>query len=174
MSYLARLRSLEATNRGTPAPDKADKSPSVSSVGASGTRFSGRDRASVDCEEQPQGLLAYPCPEGFAPERWEPLRQGAGRFANEWADKALWLGWTYEELFAIAEPFARVDLQGAAWFIGNASVTAVTADTPACRGTSPLSRANIPARARSRRKQIRRAQLRPWRRRHYIELGLRA
>ena len=29
---------------------------------------------------------------------------------------------------ALAEPFARVDIQGAAWFIGGSNVAAVTAD----------------------------------------------
>ena len=28
------------------------------------------------------------------------------------------LGWTFAELFAVAEPFANVSLQGAAWFVG--------------------------------------------------------
>ena len=38
------------------------------------------------------------------------------------------LGWTFDELFALREPFANVSLQGAAWFVGDATVTAVTAD----------------------------------------------
>ena len=38
------------------------------------------------------------------------------------------LGWTFDELFALAEPFANVSLQGAAWFVGDSTVTAVTAD----------------------------------------------
>jgi hypothetical protein len=28
------------------------------------------------------------------------------------------LGWTFDELFALVEPFANVSLQGAAWFVG--------------------------------------------------------
>ena len=35
---------------------------------------------------------------------------------------------TFEELFALAEPFANVSLQGAEWFIGGSTITAVTAD----------------------------------------------
>jgi hypothetical protein len=46
------------------------------------------------------------------------------------------LGWTSDELFAIVEPFARIDLQGAAWFIGDTNVTAVTADAITLRTTS--------------------------------------
>ena len=38
------------------------------------------------------------------------------------------LGWSFDELFALAEPFANVSLQGAAWFVGDSTVTAVTAD----------------------------------------------
>jgi hypothetical protein len=38
------------------------------------------------------------------------------------------LGWTFDELFCLVEPFANISLQGAAWFVGDAAVTAVTAD----------------------------------------------
>ena len=39
------------------------------------------------------------------------------------------LGWTFGELFDLVEPFANVSLQGAAWFMGESTVTAVIADT---------------------------------------------
>lgn len=80
--------------------------------------------------------LPSACPENFSPQRWETLHQGAVRFMAEWADKALALGWSEKELLAIAEPFARVDLQGAAWFIADATVTAVTADAITLRTVS--------------------------------------
>ncbi len=38
------------------------------------------------------------------------------------------LGWTFGELFDFVEPFANVSLQGAVWFVGDSTVTAVTAD----------------------------------------------
>jgi hypothetical protein len=38
------------------------------------------------------------------------------------------LGWSFEELFALREPFVNGSLQGAAWFIGDSTVTAVTTD----------------------------------------------
>jgi hypothetical protein len=38
------------------------------------------------------------------------------------------LGWTFDKLFALVEPFANMSLQGAAWFVGDSTVTAVTAD----------------------------------------------
>ena len=72
-------------------------------------------------------MRSRPCPEDFSSARFEGLRQGALRFAAEWGAEALRLGWRLDELFKIAEPFANVSLQGAAWFIGDATVTAVTA-----------------------------------------------
>jgi hypothetical protein len=98
------------------------------------------DRRSVAAPEslrkRVQELNSYPCPEGFSPERWERLREGAARFAEEWAEKALSLGWSEGELFASSEPFANVSRQGAAWFVGDSTVTAVTADAITLRRTS--------------------------------------
>ena len=37
------------------------------------------------------------------------------------------LGWTFDELFALCGPFANTSLQGGAWFVGDATVTAITA-----------------------------------------------
>jgi hypothetical protein len=37
------------------------------------------------------------------------------------------LGWTFDELFALCEPFANASLQGGAWFVGDATVTAISA-----------------------------------------------
>jgi hypothetical protein len=50
--------------------------------------------------------------------------------------KAMSLGWDYEDLFALVEPFANVSLQGAAWFVGDKTVTAVTADAITLRTTA--------------------------------------
>jgi len=82
------------------------------------------------------GLRSHPCPEGFSHERWERLREGASRFAEEWADKALSLGWTHDELFVIAEPFANVSLQGVAWFVGDATIISVTTESVTLRRAS--------------------------------------
>jgi hypothetical protein len=73
-------------------------------------------------------LTSKPCPDGFAPQRWAVLCRGVECFAQQWAEKAISLGWTFEELFAFREPFANVSRQGAGWFIGDSTVTAVTAD----------------------------------------------
>jgi len=68
------------------------------------------------------------CPRDFLQEHWFAVRAGVARFADEWADKAMALGWTLDDLFALAEPFANVSLQGAAWFVGGSTVTAITVD----------------------------------------------
>jgi hypothetical protein len=71
-------------------------------------------------------LRSVSCPSDFSSERFERLRAGALRFAAERATETLAVGWTHNDLFRFAEPFARVDIQGAAWFIGDASVTAIS------------------------------------------------
>jgi hypothetical protein len=81
-------------------------------------------------------LISRPCPDGFARQRWVALCNGAERFARQWAEKALSLGWTFEELFALRDPLANVSLQGAAWFIGDSTVTAVTVDAITLRTAS--------------------------------------
>lgn len=69
-------------------------------------------------------------------ERWERSREGALNFAGQWSSEADRLGWSFDELFAVAEPFARVDLQGAAWFIDDAIVIDVTAAAITLRRSS--------------------------------------
>jgi hypothetical protein len=81
-----------------------------------------------DAHGRLEELAALPCPDDVSPARWEGIRAGALRFAREWAGQAIALGWTFDEIFASAEPFANGSLQGAAWFIGDSTVTAVTAD----------------------------------------------
>jgi hypothetical protein len=72
-------------------------------------------------------LLSGPSPDGISVERWDRACNGAAQFARNWAAQAMRLGWSLDELFRLAEPFARVDLQGAAWFIGDSTVVAVSA-----------------------------------------------
>ena len=81
-------------------------------------------------------LISRPCPDGFAPQRWAALCEGVERLAQQWAEKAISLGWTFEELFARRDPFANVSLQGAAWCVGDKTVTAVTADAITLRSAS--------------------------------------
>jgi|HubBroStandDraft_1064217.scaffolds.fasta_scaffold212801_2 hypothetical protein len=81
-------------------------------------------------------LLSRPCPDAVRMEWWTRGCRGAERFAQQWADQAMRLGWTFDELFAFAGPFADVSRQGAAWFVGDSSVTAVTADAITLRRTS--------------------------------------
>ena len=81
-------------------------------------------------------LRSLTCPKDYSPERWERNRCGALRFASESAAEAVRLGWSLDDLFATAEPFARVDLQGAAWFIGEATVTGLSAASITLRTAS--------------------------------------
>jgi hypothetical protein len=52
----------------------------------------------------------------------------ADRRVRDWTVTTVSLGWTFEELFNLREPFANVTIQGATWFVGSSTVTAVTAD----------------------------------------------
>lgn len=85
------------------------------------------DSKPADLTQHIEALRSQPCQGDLPPERFERLHKGAVRFAVEWGTEARRLGWGCDELFALAEPFARVDLQGAAWFVGDATVTGVTA-----------------------------------------------
>jgi hypothetical protein len=74
-------------------------------------------------------VLSRPCPDDTSIERWACACRGVQEFERGWAANARSLGWTFDELFALAEPFANVSLQGATWFVGDSTVTAVTGDT---------------------------------------------
>jgi len=73
-------------------------------------------------------LLSRPRPVAESDERWARACRGTEQFVRGWAAKAMSLGWSLDELFALVEPFANVSLQGAAWFVGDSTITAVTAD----------------------------------------------
>jgi hypothetical protein len=73
-------------------------------------------------------LLSQPCPDAESAERWACASRGLEQFARAWAAKAIGVGWTFDELFALCEPFANTSLQGGAWFVSDATVTAITAD----------------------------------------------
>jgi hypothetical protein len=82
----------------------------------------------TEWREAIEQLLSRPCPLAESDERWARACRGAEQFAQGWAAKAVSLGWSLDELFVFAEPFANVSLQGAAWFVGDSTITAVTAD----------------------------------------------
>lgn len=123
------------TNPGA-APDwRLEKSGTTGTLGTSGTSGTDREHGTVLAAYLDR-LRSRPCSEDFSSERFERLRQGALRFAAEWGAEALRLGWSLDELFKIGEPFANVSLQGAAWFIGEAIVTGVSAAAIALRTAS--------------------------------------
>ena len=83
--------------------------------------------ASADWRERHRELSSSPCPDGLSPDRWTVILGGVESFSRDWAVEAMSLGWSLEDLFALREPFANVSLQGAAWLVGDSTVTAVTA-----------------------------------------------
>ena len=54
----------------------------------------------------------------------------------EWATEALGCGWTRDELFALSEAFAKLSRQGAAWLVGDATVTEITANAITIRSAT--------------------------------------
>ena len=126
--YLARLKALIAENIPTRQTDRTDKSPSVSSVSDPGRHFS-RDEADFGGPERIEIQLSRPCPDDVSPERWERARAGALRFAQQWGDQAMRLGWTAVELYRVPPLWSRIDLTGAALLIGDRKVIAVTEDS---------------------------------------------
>jgi hypothetical protein len=81
-------------------------------------------------------IRSVTCPADEPPARFERARQGALRFAAERAAEAMRLGWTHDELFALTEPFANLSRQGAAWFIRDSTVVAVSAAAITIRSAS--------------------------------------
>jgi hypothetical protein len=68
-------------------------------------------------------------PEDCWMHRWAEAQRGlAGFVHNGWSDRCVLLGWTPEELFRLPVPWARVDLCGCAWLIGDKKVLMATAD----------------------------------------------
>jgi hypothetical protein len=62
-------------------------------------------------------------------EKRKIARRGRDRFVAEgWAAKALALGWSERELFALPERWSRCDRCGAAWLAGERRVIEATAD----------------------------------------------
>ncbi len=75
-------------------------------------------------------LAGMPPPDSFDAVRWRDCVHCALDFAENWAAKALALGWTPIELFGLhpAAPDARLDARGVAFALGvEDRVTAITA-----------------------------------------------
>jgi hypothetical protein len=122
-TYLERLKAkIQQKPIGGELP-KLSKAPSDSFRSSSSRRISRTDDAG-----RLEELAALPCPNDLQPGRWAVIRDGARRFAREWASPALALGWSHEELFELHEPFANCSRQGAAWFVGDATSVGVTPD----------------------------------------------
>jgi hypothetical protein len=66
-------------------------------------------------------LLCGAPPRGFEPHRWARVVEGASIFAEQWADQALRLGWSAEDVFGLDDiaPATRYDRKGLAWFLAD-------------------------------------------------------
>jgi hypothetical protein len=88
-------------------------------------------------EDWLEALLARPRPDTEPMARWLAQCAGVRRFVEDgWRQKAVALGWTHDELFDLRDPFCNLSLQGAAWFVRDKTVTAVTADAITLRSAS--------------------------------------
>jgi hypothetical protein len=66
-------------------------------------------------------------PPGEPEARWRHRVAGVRRFIEEgWHDKAIALGWTLDDLYGVYRPWADTGIQGAAWFIEEDRIMAVT------------------------------------------------
>jgi hypothetical protein len=75
-------------------------------------------------------LEARPIPRGVDRATWLAMMDAAGRFLDQWGSAAAALGWTAGELFGPdpTAPLNRRDRRGAAFFLANAEVIAITAE----------------------------------------------
>ena len=75
-------------------------------------------------------------PGGMTQRRWRQVLEDAGRFLDEWGNRAHELGWNAADLFGVHPQAldARVDLQGLAWLLEGRSVVALTAATAMIEG----------------------------------------
>ena len=89
-------------------------------------------------------FLSRPRPDDTSVERWACACRGVEEFAGGWAAKTMRLGWSFDGLFAFVDPFANMSLQGAAWFVGDSTITAVTADAITLRTEGGATRVKPP------------------------------
>jgi hypothetical protein len=120
--HFVRIEQIEQWSKAPPSPQASLAHPAVE------TALIPPPDLPDEWSEAIDRLVRLPCPEAESAERWACACRAVGHFGQQWAAKAKSLGWTFDELFAFAEPFANVSPQGAAWFVGGSNITAVTAD----------------------------------------------
>jgi hypothetical protein len=66
-------------------------------------------------------ILCGEPPGDFSPGHWQAVVDGGLRFADQWAAKALAMGWRPEDVFGLHanSPAARRDCKGLAWLLGD-------------------------------------------------------
>jgi hypothetical protein len=82
--------------------------------------------ARLNCLARPGSIPAH---------RWRHLIDNAGRFIDQWAAKAIALGWRAPEIFGChpEAPTARYDMQGLVWVMGEGEVIGITDATATIR-----------------------------------------
>jgi hypothetical protein len=74
-----------------------------------------------------KATLAAERPAGARVNEWAEAMRGLQRFvARGWGDRAALMGWTGDELYRLPVPWCHVDRAGAALFVGDRQVIAVT------------------------------------------------
>jgi hypothetical protein len=69
-------------------------------------------------------------PEAYSAAEWQQLKDDAGYFLDRWASQCVTLGWTLDDVFAVAltAPQARHDAKGLVPLLDGKRIVAVTAD----------------------------------------------
>lgn len=83
-------------------------------------------------------LCAMSPPEGLTLHRWEELQNDAGRFCDQWADRADALGWTVLDVFGV-EPnvlSTRLSRMGLIWLLRRGVVVAISDESATIRTAS--------------------------------------
>lgn len=73
---------------------------------------------------------------GWFPKRWRQLQIDVGLFVDEWAPRALQLGWSEMDLFGVhqAKSFARIDAMGLVPLLNGKSIIEMTESTAVMLG----------------------------------------
>jgi hypothetical protein len=117
----------------TASASKADAEPRKSVTAPAGECVGTAGQSSELPEawvERLASLPREPAPRGVDPRAWTAMLDAAGIFLTEWGTTADALGWTADDLFSVdaSTPISRRDKRGAAFFLADAEVVAITED----------------------------------------------
>jgi len=124
LATLAGSRS-QSENQGA-SPEAFEERAAIIEYDARAPREWAEGFARRNCFARPASIPAH---------RWRRLIDNAGRFIDQWAAKAIALGWQAPEVFGChpEAPTARYDMQGLVWIIGEGEVVGITDATATIR-----------------------------------------